>query len=428
MRKQTIIIMLLAFSIFIITCTENKSSSTTAGNVLVSKYARPLKDVKFTATPQRIERGKYLANGILECFECHSPTDSTLPGFPPLKGKEGEGALFFQKDSFHLYAPNITPDKETGAGNWTDDMLARAIKEGVGHDGRKLHPAMISGNFCNLSDEDLAAVVVYIRSLPAIKNKLPVRHLDDGTERRLQVEETPKSFFGGRIDTSILAKGHYFLLLGDCESCHTGWYARNPGVFGGGNILHLTNGDSVCSPNITADGTGIGSWDDATFIRIMRTGKAGTLNPVMPWTSFRNISDADLKAMFTVLKTLKPIQHRVINGMPLTYCEVCGRMHGYGDKNKIAVIKPYPINAALCASYAGTYVSSFYGDTTFISYKDKKLWLHFQNIHTALTPISNTTFEGDGYFAPISFEKDNTGKRNIMVLHDLVADSSIRIN
>ncbi len=66
--------------------------------------------------------------------------------------------------------------------------------------------------------------------------------------------------------------------------------AYNPGVFGGGNIIYRSSKDSVCSPNITPDGTGIGTWDDATFIRIIRTGKAGMLNWVM-LTAYRNTSD-----------------------------------------------------------------------------------------------------------------------------------------
>ena len=70
-----------------------------------------------------------------------------------------------------VYPPNITPDKETGAGNWTDDQLARAIREGIGYDGRALFPFMPYENFRYLSDEDLASVIVYLRSIPPYAGK-----------------------------------------------------------------------------------------------------------------------------------------------------------------------------------------------------------------------------------------------------------------
>ena len=66
-----------------------------------------------------------------------------------------------------VFAPNITPDPETGAGNWTDDQLARAIREGVGHDGRALFPFMPYQDFRFYSDEDLASIIVYLRSSAA---------------------------------------------------------------------------------------------------------------------------------------------------------------------------------------------------------------------------------------------------------------------
>src|SRR6185503_8436730 len=70
-------------------------------------------------------------------------------------------------------SPNITPDVETGAGSWTDEQFVRAIREGIGHDGRRLFPMMPYLNFREMSDEDLASVIVYIRSLEPVRNQLP---------------------------------------------------------------------------------------------------------------------------------------------------------------------------------------------------------------------------------------------------------------
>ena len=72
----------------------------------------------------------------------------------------------------HVVAPNISPDPEAGAATWTDDQLARAIREGIGHDGRALFPMMPYEDFRQMSDEDVGSIVVYLRSLPAVHNHL----------------------------------------------------------------------------------------------------------------------------------------------------------------------------------------------------------------------------------------------------------------
>src|SRR5947207_8876358 len=101
--------------------------------MLVGPRARPLTARVFERTSQRRERGQYLAEGLLACFRCHSDRDWNTAGAPPAAGKKGAGHI--ARNNPDLVVPNITPDVETGAGSWTDDMLARAIREGVGHDG-----------------------------------------------------------------------------------------------------------------------------------------------------------------------------------------------------------------------------------------------------------------------------------------------------
>jgi hypothetical protein len=85
--------------------------------------------------------------------------------------------MWFNNLPGRIVASNITPDPETGAGNWTDDQLARAIREGIGHDGRALFPMMPYENLRHMSDEDLASLVVYIRSLPAVRHELPASEI-----------------------------------------------------------------------------------------------------------------------------------------------------------------------------------------------------------------------------------------------------------
>lgn len=222
-------------------------------------------------------------------------------------------------------------------------------------------------------------------------------------------------------DTSnLVAKGRYLITLADCEGCHTGWYKRNPGYFGGGNLIGMNETDQVASPNITSDiATGIGGWDDETFIRVMRTGKGGTLKFVMPWTQFGNISDGDLKAILAALKTTYPVSHRIVNGLKPTLCPVCGQMHGYGDQNKLVPLKQFKAEETSFPSLAGTYVSEDH-DTVLIQFRHKKLWITQGRVENGeLFAIDKIKFNSEGLPSPISFNKDASGKIISLTDYDL---------
>src|SRR5258707_204323 len=118
-------------------------SLTVGWRPFIGPRARPLTSRKFEATPARLERGKYLATGVSGCSFCHSRHDWSQRSLPLVAGTEGAGEPFpFEGLPGRIVAPNLTPDPQTGAGNWSDDQLARAIREGVGHDGRALFPIM----------------------------------------------------------------------------------------------------------------------------------------------------------------------------------------------------------------------------------------------------------------------------------------------
>src|SRR5262249_32150461 len=132
--------------------------------------ARALTSRHFDATPERLKRGKYIAENASGCILCHSPMvmngkDSIVTP----EDKKGAGQIFPGTGlPGRIVASNLTPDRETGVGNWTDDELARAIREGVGKDGRALFPLMPYRLFRSMSDEDLASVIVYLRSLAPV--------------------------------------------------------------------------------------------------------------------------------------------------------------------------------------------------------------------------------------------------------------------
>jgi hypothetical protein len=285
---------------------------------VVGARVRPLTDRRFERTPARLEHGRYLVEGVLGCFDCHSQFGGDFrPGEAPVFTHRGAGRVVIQNGDLVVAAPNITPDIETGAGTWSDDQFARAIREGIGHDGRTLFPMMPYLDYRNLSDEDLASVIVYIRALEPIRNELSKPHIPFPLSRLINTAPQPIHTSVTANDSSPVARGHYLTDIGGCKFCHTPTDKTNRPLFG----MDFAGGKQIdkfpaLSANITPDATGISYYDEALFIRTMRTGHVGArpLNPPMPWWNFRKMTDDDLKAIWAYLSTVKPVHHRVNNG------------------------------------------------------------------------------------------------------------------
>ena len=185
--------------------------------------ARALTNRTFERTPQRLERGRYIATGLSSCLYCHSPHDWTSRGTPMVAGKEGSGEVLpYVGLPGRIVAPNLTPDRETGAGSWTDDQLARAIREGIGHDGRALFPIMPYQHYRNMSDEDLASVVVYLRSLPAVHNQLPATEISFPVNYLIRSAPEPIAApVADVVSSDQLKYGTHLADLAGCSDCHT---------------------------------------------------------------------------------------------------------------------------------------------------------------------------------------------------------------
>jgi mono/diheme cytochrome c family protein len=295
------------------------------------------------ACPQRLERGRYLVEGVAHCFHCHGKQDFKNNFGQPRPGTKGSGEIV-KNEAFDgvlfpdgLVHPNITPDKETGAGTWSDAQFERAIRHGIGHDGRELLDFMPYAFFRSMTDEDVASVIVYIRSLPAVRNVLPKRNLPFPVKVNLHPEMEPAL----PADASEQVKhGWYLVRIAQCNDCHTPndehGNPRTDMMFGGGARMKGAWGD-VVTPNITPDPSGISHYDETMFIKTIRTGRASggvrQLNPLMPYSYFRNMTDEDLKAIFAYLRTVKPVRHHVDNSEPPVYCKLCRQKHGFGDKD-----------------------------------------------------------------------------------------------
>jgi mono/diheme cytochrome c family protein len=306
--------------------------------------ARPLTDRRFEPTPARLQRGEYLVRSVTGCLFCHSEIDTSVRGLPVKAGLAGSGRTITSEDMPWLTAANLTPDRDTGAGTWTDDMLARSIREGIGHDDRALLPFMPYANYRHMSDEDLASVVTYIRSLAPVRRELPPTAIPFPVSRLIFSAPVPLEEPVPEPDLSTPEKrGGYLVTLGSCGDCHTprddkGQYL--PGmVLAGGNILEFKDArPGRAASNLTPSPNGIPYYTEDLFVEAMRTGRVRDreISDVMPWGHYRDMTDEDLKAIFAYLATVAPVDHYVDNSLPPTSCAKCGITHGGGERNKKA--------------------------------------------------------------------------------------------
>lgn len=332
---------LLAWIVVVIVVGLAASITLTIGwRPFIGPRARTLTSQKFERTPARLARGEYLINDVTDCMGCHSEHDWTAHDAPVVPGTLGSGQDMNLLKGFpgRVYAPNITPDP-TGAGHWTDDQLGRAIREGVGHDGRALFPFMPYPDFRALSDEDLASIIVYLRSLPPERKQRPPTELIFPVNYLIRSVPQPLNAPVQEPDLSTPEKrGKYLVTIAGCTDCHTPQNAHGQALpnmdFGGGLILDGPWG-RVASTNITPDPSGISYYDQATFTQAIRTGyvKARKLSQIMPWHTYRAMTDEDIASVFAYIKMLKPVRHHVDNTEPLTYCKVCRQYHGGGEQN-----------------------------------------------------------------------------------------------
>lgn len=252
-------------------------------------------------------RGKYLAEGVVACANCHIARGDKGQ---PLFDKGMSGGMLFEDAAFKAYAPNITPDPETGIGKWTDAQLAKAIREGIRPDGRLIGPPMPIEFYRNMSDSDLAAIIAYVKAQPPVKHVVPKSSynfpLPPNYGPPLAHVQAPSS-----ADT--LKYGEYLANIGHCMECHTPRNSKGMLVTSrlgaGGQVFPLPDGRKAVSANLTPHESGLKNWTDAQIMQTIRTGidKDGHhLKPIMAFGWYKNINDSDMKALVAYLRSLKP--------------------------------------------------------------------------------------------------------------------------
>ena len=284
----------------------------------------PYPNVTASTDSAIVERGRYIVRDVAPCAGCHGDP-AQREAYKTGADVPLTGGFVFAIPPGEFYTRNLTPDVETGLGSVPDSAIARALRYGVGHDGRALLPFM---EMQGLSDDDLQAVVSYLRTQPPVRNPVSPHHFNalgkvvkaTALAKPVGPSATPpaRSPRGASVET-----GRYLVeSVSLCWSCHTERSQMTGALTGprfGGTTGFTETDDPTHSwspPNITSDPeTGwLGKTTEDQFVARFRQGRLIPGSP-MPWQAFSRIAEDDLRAIYRYLKSVPPVKRD--NGPPV---------------------------------------------------------------------------------------------------------------
>jgi mono/diheme cytochrome c family protein len=282
------------------------------------RFDAPYPDIHASRDPKMIARGESIAYGPGHCVNCHTASvenDSIRAGGMPLLA----GGRLFALPLGNVYTPNLTPDRETGIGRYTDAQLARVLRYGVMPDGRATLPFM---EYHEMSDEDLTAVVSFLRSQKPVRRVVPEHEFNLAGKAVMAFliepigpKETPLKHTPPEEPT--VERGEYVATsVAVCAECHTkrnfidGSYTGQR--FAGGMVFEVEGEPDkvIVSPNLTPSAKygRITSWSEEQFVGRFGAG-VGIPHTHMPWRQFQRMSETDVRAIYRYLRTLPPSDH-----------------------------------------------------------------------------------------------------------------------
>jgi len=250
-----------------------------------------------------VERGDYLVNSIMGCGNCHTPLGPQ--GFD--MSKAFSGRLVDDSPAMHAVSANITPGGPTK--DWTDEQFMKAIREGIRPDGTLIGPPMPFEVYGGISDDDLASIVAYLRTVPAVEN-------DPGASKYnipLPPAWGPPITTVAAVPEGVTVEYGAYLAgpLGHCIVCHTPQLPTGQFDFannlGAGGMEFAGPGGTVTSANITPNG--LGKYSDEQLATLITHGKrpdGSMLSPPMPTYFLANLKPDDVKALILYLRQLPP--------------------------------------------------------------------------------------------------------------------------
>lgn len=282
-------------------------------------------NIKVEITPERVERGEYLANHMMACMDCHSTRDWSKFSGPLVPGTLGKGGELFDETMGlpgKFISPNITP---YNLKDWSDGEIFRAITAGVKKDGTPIFPIMPYHSYGKANKEDIYSVIAYLRQLKSIdfENGNSEPNFPMGIIMHLMPAEPTFSKIPPK--SQKVEYGKYVTTISGCADCHTPLEKGQPVMekaFAGGREFEMPFG-TLTSPNITPDkNTGIGNWSKEMFIARFKNYDLSHYNPpkvdmkkdfqtIMPWTMYAEMDTTDLEAIYEYLMSKSPIDNQI---------------------------------------------------------------------------------------------------------------------
>jgi mono/diheme cytochrome c family protein len=285
------------------------------------EYDTEYPSISATTDSAMIARGKYLAYGPAHCVFCHVPMDKVTD---VLAGKEVPltGGMEFKIPPGTFRTPNLTPDPQTGIGKLTDSEIARALRYSINHHNKLMVPYM---PFQELSDEDLTAIISFLRSQEPLKHEvMPSDYTFLGKAvtafgliKPVGPKKTPPTSIA--IDTNVVYGDYLANSVANCVGCHTERDMKTGKFtgthFAGGMRFEpdtFSHGFAFISPNITPDNetSALAGWNQSLFIDRFHAGRLHAGSP-MPWEAFARMNETDLKALYNYLRSLSPVQNKI---------------------------------------------------------------------------------------------------------------------
>jgi mono/diheme cytochrome c family protein len=310
-----------------------------------------------------VTRGEYLTRAA-DCVACH-----TAPG-----GKPFAGGLAFPLPFGSLYSTNITPDKDTGIGAWSDEDFVKALHEGVGRDGKHLYPAFPYTSYTLMTRSDVLAVKAYLFSLKPVRKRPPASDISFPFNQRYLIWFWNGLFSPGQRfqpntgQTPEWNRGAYLVeALGHCGECHTPrnlLYGLSSGRKFAGAMI---NGWKAY--NITSDPAwGIGAWSDAQLADYLSSGHAeGRSSAAGPMgeaveNSLRFLSADDIRAMAAYLKSVPAIDDSAgIAAVQTPSAQVhAAKAAGSGGSGQSLGLRVFEGACASCHNFDGSGAVSVY--------------------------------------------------------------------
>ena len=217
-----------------------------------------------------VARGRYIVEIAANCGGCHTPLDAA---HRPIAAQSLAGGRVFAERGFRAVAPNVTSDRTTGIGAWSDAQIAAALRSGRHRDGRPIGPPMPVDLYRRINDADVAAIVAYLRTVPAVSHAISERSRYPFTVATV----APAAYIAASADTAV-ARGAYLAgPLAHCTYCHTPIVRderRDWTRTGAGGVTFTGPWGAAVSANITSSRvSGIGAWTDARIIAELTTGR-----------------------------------------------------------------------------------------------------------------------------------------------------------